>query len=316
MRLRPIRDEILASHMHRSGWPFVMKSLEPLFDDSSSVIFDDFLEMTFSNRRKLLQDHVYELPWMGVVHHPPDPPCWYHTERLQVLEHARGWKTSIKNFRLCIALEENLASWVRKNWNVPCVVARHPTEVPEMQWTPERFNLNASKMLLQVGWYLRNTYAIHQVNVDSRFTKAWLRQASAEILENHRLCGVHAFPHRKHTGQVREISPVNNSEYDQLLSENIVFIELFSAAANNTIIECIARNTPIVINRLAGPEYYLGPEYPLFSEDIEDLNSFVTEDRVIAAHEYLKAMDKTWLSADSFREELRRACLEHFPEFV
>ncbi len=69
MRLRPIRDEILASHMHRSGWPFVMKSLEPLFDDSSSVIFDDFLEMTFSNRRKLLQDHVYELPWMGVVHH-------------------------------------------------------------------------------------------------------------------------------------------------------------------------------------------------------------------------------------------------------
>ena len=39
---------------------------------------------------------------------------------------------------------------------------------------------------------------------------------------------------------------------------NIVFIELITSVANNTIIECIARNTPIVVNRQEGPEFYLG----------------------------------------------------------
>ena len=169
-------------------------------------------------------------------------------------------------------------------------------------------------MLLQVGWYLRNTCAIHQANVPSSLEKAWLRQTSAEILENHRRCERLAFPHRKRSGSVREIPAVNDLEYDQLLSQNVVFVELFSATANNTVIECIARNTPIVINRHAGPEYYLGPEYPLFYDDFESLHAFITVDRVLAAHEYLAAMEKSWLDGRQFREHVRQACLSCVPE--
>lgn len=312
--LCPIRDEVLASHMHRSGWPYVMNVLEPLFSDRAPVVFDDFLEKTFSNRRMRYQNCAHTKPWVGVCHHPPDAPMWYQTEHLHPLEEAVGWETSLRNFRLCVTLAENVASWVRNRWGVPCVSIRHPTEIPELRWSPSHFLGNHSRMLLQVGWYLRNTYAIHQAHVSSYFRKAWLRQTSDEIKENHRRCGRYLGAERKRIGEVYVMSAVSDMEYDRLLSENVVFVELISAAANNTVVECIARNTPIVINRHPGPEYYLGSEYPLFYEDFEELYDLVTVDRVISAHEYLKTMQKGWLDGNKFREEVREACLTHVPE--
>jgi hypothetical protein len=314
MLLRPIRDKLLERHMHRSGWPYVMASLEPLFDDSAPVVFDDFVDKTFSNKREQYQNSVQSVPWVGVCHHPPDVPSWYDTERLQSLEDAPGWAESMKSLRLCVVLAENLASWIRLHWGVPCISIKHPSEIPDLRWSPGRFLGNRSKMLLQVGWYLRNTHAIYQAHIQSLFTKARLHQTSAEIVENHWRCAEHAPPGRRWIGEVREIPAVTNCEYDRLLSENVVFVELLSAAANNTVVECIARNTPIVINRHAGPEYYLGPHYPLFYDDFDTLHDFVTTERVIAAHEYLCAMDKGWLDGCRFREQFREACISHVAE--
>ena len=49
--------------------------------------------------------------------------------------------------------------------------------------------------------------------------------------------------------EIVEQTRVSAYRYDCLLSENVVTIELFDASANNVIVECIARNTPIVVNR-------------------------------------------------------------------
>ena len=245
--LRPIRDQILATHMHRSGWPYVMNALEPLFDDKALVVFDDFLEKTFFKKRTEIHSHPG--PWVGVAHHPPDTPSWYDTEHPQLLAQVDEWRESLENFRLCVALSENVASWVRSEWGVPCITLRHPTELPRLSWSPERFACNQSKMLVQVGWYLRNTHAIYQVHAPSFVRKAWLRQDSPQIARNHQRCSG-LFPRRSTTGEVEEIPAVPDSEYDRLLSENVVFVEIITAAANNTVVECIARNTPIIINNI------------------------------------------------------------------
>ena len=57
-------------------------------------------------------------------------------------------------------------------------------------------------------------------------------------------------------------------EYDQLLEKNIVFIELIDASANNTILECIVRNTPIIVNKIEPVVEYLGDDYPLYFENL------------------------------------------------
>lgn len=311
--LRPITEEVIGGHMHRSGWPYVLRSLELLFDDTAKVIFDDFLEKTICNQREGLCRYVHTEPWIGVCHYPYDTPDWYETEHLRDLSHQESWAESLSNMRLCITLGENLAAWIRTNWGVQCVTLRHPTEIPNIKWSKERYFKNEDPLLLQVGWYLRNTHAIFQVDAPPFLGKAWLRSRRPIAEINHARCGIHFQPERLYKGAVREIEPVNNDIYDILLSQNVVFVELISSVANNTIIECIARNTPIVVNRHPGPEFYLGKKYPFFYNDFRELKDLITTDRIIAAHEYLQNLDKSWLSGSMFRDSLSEEFIKHVP---
>jgi len=312
--LCPVKEEVIGGHMHRSGWPYVLGSLEPLFDDAASLVFDDFLEKTICNRREGLRRRVHTKPWIGVCHYPCDTPSWYETEHLRDLPHHDSWAESLANLRLCITLGENLASWTCEHWGVPCTSLRHPTEIPSVTWSEERFLINKEPLLLQVGWYLRNTHAIFQVDPPPLLTKAWLRSRRPVAERNHLLCGIHFRPKRIDRGTVREIEPVPNDTYDLLLSQNVVFVELITSVANNTVIECIARSTPIVVNRHPGPEYYLGKGYPLFYDDVRELRDLITVDKIIATHEYLENLNKEWLSGSVFRESLLNECIKYVPE--
>jgi hypothetical protein len=77
-----------------------------------------------------------------------------------------------------------------------------------------------------------------------------------------------------------------------LLAENIVFVELYDASANNTAIECIARATPLLVNPLPAVMEYLGAGYPLYCADAADAATKAMDvGRLRAAHEYLRGCD-------------------------
>ena len=310
--LSPINGEIIGGHMHRSGWPYVLQELTPLFKPNAHIVFDDFLEKTICNQRIGIQHYVHSSPWVGICHYPYDTPSWYETEHLRDLPAQESWAESISNLQLCITLGDNLALWIHDNWNVPCVSLKHPTEIPTLTWSIERFYKNSQPSLIQVGWYLRNTHAIFQVEHPSFLQKAWLRSRRPIAERNHLLCEHHFENGRKNRGNVTIIEPVSNNEYDILLSQNIVFIELITSVANNTIIECIARNTPIVVNRQEGPEFYLGRDYPLFYSDFGEIERLISIDSIVAAHEYLQSLDKSWLTGITFRNNLSDECFKYF----
>ena len=54
------------------------------------------------------------------------------------------------------------------------------------------------------------------------------------------------------------------------LSSSVVLCLLYATAANNVVIECIARATPILVNPLAAVVEYLGPDYPLYACDEDE----------------------------------------------
>jgi hypothetical protein len=114
---------------------------------------------------------------------------------------------------------------------------------------------------------------------------------------------------------VTEMPFVANAEYDRLLSSNIVFCDLIDSSANNVVIECIARNTPLLINRLPAVEEYLGGEYPLYFSDLSEASAkLARRETVQAAHEYLSGLPKERFSQQAFRSALlqsevyRRLC--------
>lgn len=102
---------------------------------------------------------------------------------------------------------------------------------------------------------------------------------------------------------VEIIRYLENNDYDKLLESNVIFIKLVGASAVNTVIECIVRNTPIVVNKLPAIVEILGETYPLYYNTLEDATDVITMKNIDRAYHYLKRMDKTKLKIEHFKEE-------------
>ena len=104
---------------------------------------------------------------------------------------------------------------------------------------------------------------------------------------------------------VKTINFLDNSEYDNLLSKNIVFLHLVDASACNTLIECIVRNTPIIVNPIPPVVEILGKDYPLYYKNYyEALKILDNLSLIKQGHDYLSSMPKEQLDISAFITEL------------
>ena len=106
---------------------------------------------------------------------------------------------------------------------------------------------------------------------------------------------------------VEIIDTLENPEYDELLTQNLVFLNLTDGSAINTLIECVVRNTPIVVNRHPAVIEVLGENYPLYYKDISEVDGLLMNTlRIRDAHLYMKnCLDKTPYLVDVFVQGLR-----------
>jgi hypothetical protein len=99
-------------------------------------------------------------------------------------------------------------------------------------------------------------------------------------------------------------------EYDRLVKQNLVVLDMWAASANNAVLESIALQAPFFIRRLPGPEEYLGKDYPLFFSNFDELQEFISSDKkrlrdlLLSAHNHLKAIDRNRFSTDTFAKQL------------
>ena len=107
---------------------------------------------------------------------------------------------------------------------------------------------------------------------------------------------------------VKIIEHVNDDDYDELLSENIVFLNLIDASAVNTLIECTVRNTPIIINKIPPVIEILGENYPLYYTKLDDyeINKLITYDNIKQTTLYLQKLDKSKFKIDSFMDNFSK----------
>jgi hypothetical protein len=99
---------------------------------------------------------------------------------------------------------------------------------------------------------------------------------------------------------VLPISTLSNQDYDELLSQNIIFIDLIELSACNTLLECIVRNTPILIKPLEPVIERLGINYPMYWTNYEDINELLTVENIKKTYKYLKNLDKSCYSYQSW----------------
>lgn len=303
------------THPHqRSGWAYAMSALQPaLSNDGEGILLDTMIERNFCSRlRQARADNEvpYRRPWVGFVHVPYDIPRWCdYRKSARYVFRLRTWRQSVPYCTGLITLSAWMRRWLQERVDVPVLNLKHPTEVPPIRFNFRRFLANTSRRLVQVGWTFRRLCSIRELP---------LRRLRATVL----------VPHTNPRNQARFFGAVERErlllgvppldqwdvdilpyqpprQYDRLLSNNIVFVHLYSAVANNAIIECIARNTPVLVNRLPAVEEYLGAGYPLYFRTLEEAAAKAEDtDLVKETHEYLVRMPKQWLSGDYFRNSL------------
>ena len=107
---------------------------------------------------------------------------------------------------------------------------------------------------------------------------------------------------------VEFIDYLTDTDYDKLITRNIVFINLVDASAVNTIIECIVRHTPIIVNKHPAVVELLGEKYPLYITDgHRNVYKLLQSDKLIRkAYRYLKNLHSQNFSISTFLKSFHK----------
>lgn len=305
-------SDVTSFSNHRSGWSYCMSKLLP-YHSSSGILFDSFLEKTFC--WNVLSEYKggssvlpYKRPWIGVLHNPPNIPEWFDNYNSpQAVLDRNLFKRSLGSCKALIVLSEYLQSWLSERVDVPVVSVKHPTEIPNNKWKPENF-FSKYRKIIQIGYWLRNMESFLSLKHSNKYSKVWLPGAYDYAMQMLSIQEKHDrgfYENKYRWSSVQVLNHIPNKDYDELLSSSIVFLDLFDSSANNAVIEPIARNTPILINKIDPVVEYLGVDYPLYYNNIEHAQSLLKDDDLIyQAHLYLKNMDKRWLSGEFFAADV------------
>jgi glycosyltransferase involved in cell wall biosynthesis len=254
---------------HRGGWNAAVSAIYEHLRAEDGTLFVSAVEEVIVNDEILIE------PWVGFVHQVPRTTLKWYPDLERLLTHPI-WLKSVPQCRGIFTLSSYVRDFLVAQ-RIPVPVARilYPIEAPADGFSFGRYAAAERPIVLFVGEYLRN----HQAFFDL------LAPGHRKILlapDEFKL----AVP-----SSVEVRARVTDAEYDALMSSSVVFLNLIDAPANTTVIECIMRNTPILINSLPGVVEYLGEAYPLYYRDIPEADALLCDPRaLVRAQDYLRTL--------------------------
>ena len=296
---------------HRGGWKSVLNNLidKQFYNNKSTYEFYDMMELKF-----LWNNDVIQNEWSGIVHATPFTPPYLSSINLHVILNNPNFAISLRKCLFIISLSNYVTQVIKKwsdqnNISVRIYTLKHPVVMDNIkQFDYDSYTSNEKKKILQIGQQLRKVSSIYRIE-GGEHSKSWLTGTKnitkcMKILKKEiEYYKINITPAQYESVKVYYAD--THEEYDDLLSKNIVFIDLFDASANNAVLECIVRNTPILINKIAPVVEYLGEDYPLYFTCLAQVDALINDrGLILKAHEYLKGMDKTMLSIPYFTQQL------------
>ena len=241
------------------------------------------------------------------------PPWFFNKYSLQNIIAGDEFQESLEHCAGLFTLSEYHAKYLRETTGKTVCSLIHPTEIPETLFDYDKFLKNKNKRIVNIGYWLRKLNSIYSIPIEqgNQYTKLRLiPYSSARPLEviNGMLQKEKDIYNieieQKYIDNTKTSSSLSNEDYDTLLAENIVFLDLYDSSANNAVIECIARATPLLVNPLPAVMEYLGEDYPFYYNSLEECaEKAENQDLVKEVHEYLKDCEtRQKLSKEYFKK--------------
>ena len=271
---------------HRSGWGLASRILKASLHDDGGIL-TLLSEERFLVNRLAKNEPVISEPFVLFSHlcpkEVPHNPRWGKWSLPRLFEQKK-WKRSLDRCRGIWCLTERAAEYVRQRCpSVPVSVVYHPAAAIPVKFRWADYQANERKHLVTLGQFLRRLGDLIRLDTPGQFTKAFMPGDYAGMRNELQSTKWN----RKRWPKVMEY--MGAEQFDRFLARNIVFLSVYDASANNGVLDCLVRHTPILVNDHPAVKEYLGLDYPLYFDGLAHAARLLREpDRFLAAHEYLR----------------------------
>lgn len=304
--------DILSHITHRGGWKWIICNLikADMYNTASDINFIDLMEWYIMDDKKNVFNPIFEnnnKKYIGLIHGTimgrfDGDLCCLDT----MLSDNSKFIKNIKMFLCVFTFTDYAKNYIekifrKKNIELNVEVLRFPENDKLGKFNFENYNKNTSKKLIQIGQQLRYHSTIYKIN--TKLNKMWLPGFNDKKLAQSWILN-------EMKGKNVELNDVdivyleNYYEYDRLLEKNIVLIHVMDANANNAVLECIFKNVPFIINKHPSVVEYLGDKYPLYFNDVNEIEKLLSNDAIQKAHIYLTNMDKSIFDINYFVNDM------------
>lgn len=275
---------------HRHGWKEVISEIKKNLENPCGIELHPNIEI------EALENIIVKKPWIGIIHNVPKHP--EHVKKFygndmsnDMFFQTQTWKQSKKKCKGLIVLSEYVEKHIKDKTKIQIKSLFHPTNFDVKKFDINKFVLNNNKKILMIGHWLRNFWSFNKLKT-KKYEKVLLKGADF-LYDQIKL------------DNVKYLERLDNESYDELISKNIVFLDLFDSSANNIIMECISRNTPILVKKLPAIVEYLGEEYPFYFNTLEEAEEKIEDNNYVnKSYDYLLNMKKNKFTYNYFIESL------------
>lgn len=270
-----------------------------------TLVFFDFIDHYFGwncNVTKKVWPNKFPYKWGGIIHHPIKLESFWG-ENISIESYfTNNYNYIYNSFENCkfliflnyeTMLDFRSLEIIKKFPEIKLYVIYHI--YPFFNPVSNK-NLNF-KYLTFLGWSFRNFKLFHEIKCD-HLKKIHLPGVTCdeqkERLDN--IIKIHT--NQNFDNLITTFYNLTTEEFMDIISFSIIFLDFDGVSANNSVLECIKYNIPLLVRRCREVEYYLGHEYPMYFNDINDINNILDniDSFIKNAIEYLKNMNKTKFS--------------------
>lgn len=299
---------------HVSGWHRIIEVTKNLGaidqNNNGDVLLVDNLEKHFLWDTK----GIINQSWVGITHTTPNTPNYLsNLIDIDTLLYDDIFIKSLANCVCIVTLSKYMQQYVQSRVpKIKVIDLKHPTDIEDITKFTDLniqniFNSPDLK-IIQLGQQMRYMTSIYRIKTN--YKKVWLTgQKDLRKMKRLLINEVNWLDIEIDLNDVEMKFVSDMDEYNQLIYNNVVMIDLIDASANNAVLELAACNIPFFIKKLPAVVEYLGYNYPGYIKSYTDMNSILSDrenltNRLYKCFKYLQQLNLEKYNHNIFATEL------------